>query len=97
MERRGFITLRRCRRRMAAHVSLTLMAPDGVDVSRTSTQPIAGAHAQLVSTSQHHESQLRGLRHRFGPTVCIELGEYRSDVKLCGVERNTQPTGNGFV
>jgi hypothetical protein len=27
-----------------------------------------------VSISQHHESQLRGLRHGFGPTVCIELG-----------------------
>ena len=34
---------------------------------------------------------MRGLRHRLSPTVCIELGEYRSDMKLGGVERNTQP------
>jgi hypothetical protein len=54
-------------------------------------------NAQLLSISQHHESQLRGFRHRFGPTVCIKLGEYRSDMKLGGVERNTQATGNRFV
>jgi hypothetical protein len=35
---------------------------------------------------QHDEAQLCGLRHRFGPTVCIKLGEYRSDMKLDGVE-----------
>ena len=47
--------------------------------------------------SQHHESQLRGLRHGFGPTVCIELGEYRSDMKFGGVERNAQATGDRLV
>jgi hypothetical protein len=50
-----------------------------------------------VSISQHHQSQLRGLRHGFGPTVCIELGEYRSDMKLGGVERNAQATGDRLV
>ena len=50
-----------------------------------------------VSISQHHESQLRGLRHGFGPTVCIELGENRSDMKLGGVERNAQATGDRLV
>jgi hypothetical protein len=50
-----------------------------------------------VPISKHHEAQLRGLRHRFGPTIGIKLGEYRSDMKLGGVERNTQATGNRFV
>lgn len=50
-----------------------------------------------VSISQHHGFQLRGLRHGFGPTVCIELGEDRSDIKLGGVERNAQATGDRLV
>jgi hypothetical protein len=40
---------------------------------------------------------LCGLRHRFGPTVCIKLCEYRSDMKLDGMERNAQSTGDRFV
>jgi hypothetical protein len=51
--------------------------------------PSQACNSQSVSILQHDEAQLRGLRHRFGPTVCIELGEYRSDMKLDGVERNT--------
>src|SRR5262245_18685013 len=46
-------------------------------------------YSQSVSILQHDEAQLCGLRHRFGPTVCIKLGEYCSDMKLDGVERNT--------
>lgn len=38
------------------------------------------------SISQHHESELRGLRHRFSPAFCVKLGEYRGDVKLGSVE-----------
>ena len=65
---------------------------------RVDQRAVCSAQRRIWSSiSQHHESQLRGLRHRFGPTVSIELGEYRSDMKLGGVERNTQATGNRFV
>src|SRR5262249_40210748 len=59
--------------------------------------PSQACNSRSVSILQHDEAQLCGLRHRFGPTVCIKLGEYRSDMKLDGVERNTQSTGDHFV
>jgi hypothetical protein len=51
--------------------------------------PSQACNSQSVSILQHDEAQLCGLRHRFGPTVCIKLGEYLSDMKLDSVERNT--------
>ena len=46
---------------------------------------------------EHHETELCSPSHRFGPTVRIELGENGSDVKLSGVEGDSQPTCDGFV
>jgi hypothetical protein len=46
---------------------------------------------------EHHETELCSPSHRFGPTVHIELGENGSDVKLSGVEGDSQPTCDGFV
>jgi len=53
--------------------------------------------ARALQASQHHESELRGLRHRFSPAFCVKLGEYRGDVKFGRVKRNTQPTSDRFV
>ena len=81
-------------------VAVLRFQPDGLPVATTAEAQLRAGqarNAQLLSISQHHESQLRGLCYRFGPTVSIELGEYRSDMKLGGVERNTQATGNRFV
>jgi hypothetical protein len=41
---------------------------------------------------EHHETELCSPSHRFGPTVRIELGENGGDVKLGGVEGDSQPT-----
>jgi hypothetical protein len=68
-----------------------------ISVTRSTQSRSQARNAQMIPISQHHEAQLRGLRHSFGPTVGIELGEYRSDMKFGGVERNTQAAGNRFV
>jgi hypothetical protein len=46
---------------------------------------------------EHHETELRSPSHRFGPTVRIKLGKNGGDVKLSGVEGDSQPTCDGFV
>jgi hypothetical protein len=46
---------------------------------------------------EHHETELCSPSHRFGPTVRIKLGENGGDVKLSGVEGDSQPTCDGFV
>jgi hypothetical protein len=46
---------------------------------------------------EHHETELCSPSHRFGPTIRIELGENGGDVKLGGVEGDSQPTCDGFV
>ena len=46
---------------------------------------------------EHHETELCSPSHRFGPTVRIELGENGGDVKLSGVEGDSQPTCDRFI
>ena len=46
---------------------------------------------------EHHETELCSPSHRFGPTIRIELGENGGDVKLGGVEGDSQPTCDRFV
>ena len=46
---------------------------------------------------EHHETELCSPSHRFGPTVRIELGENGGNVKLSGVEGDSQPTCDRFV
>ncbi len=41
-----------------------------------------------VCDSKHHETKLCSSRDRLGPTVGIELGEDRGNVKLGGVKRD---------
>src|ERR1700730_1724399 len=60
-------------------------------------EPARASFAGYSKYSEHDETGLGGLRHRFGSTVCIELGKNSGDVKLRRVERNTQPTGDRFV
>ena len=87
----GVATIRRAEVRRRAIRRCNFEAPPGIMIYLEDS----GDGNGLIS--QHHESQLRGLRHGFGPTVCIELGEYRSDMKLGGVERNAQATGDRLV
>ena len=63
-----------------------LRRPCTNDFTIARTQPVAGVQLTIGLILQHDEAPLCGLRHRFGPTVCIKLGEYRSDMKLDGVE-----------
>jgi hypothetical protein len=60
-------------------------------------EPARASFASYSKYSEHDETGLGGLRHRFGSTVCIELGKNSGDVKLRRVKRNTQPAGDRFV
>ena len=53
--------------------------------------------ADFRPRSEHHETELRSPRDRFSPAVRIELGENGGDVKLGGVEGDSQPTCDRFV
>jgi hypothetical protein len=51
----------------------------------------------LLLCSKHYETELCSPRDGFSPAVRIELGENGGDVKLGGVEGDSQPTCDCFV
>jgi len=64
-------------------------------VEPTADDPIPDIHS--TGLLEHHETELCSPSHCFGSTVRIELGENGGDVKLGGVEGDSQPTCDRFV